>query len=254
MSEPNVPKLRVATYNVRACRGMDRQRSEARIAEVIAELSADIVGLQELDLSRQRSGGVDQAGLIAEQLGWHRYFHPAMRTGDEHYGDAVLSRYPLTLRRACDLPGPAPFYCRENRVAISMDVATPLGLVHIINTHFGLGRSERLLQARLLNDEWLGENPAETPLILLGDFNSLPGSRPYRALAQHLRDVRKLVQPNRSFRTFPTSLPSFAVDHIFVSPALHPLSLEVHRSPLARVASDHYPLVCELVQAETARG
>jgi endonuclease/exonuclease/phosphatase family metal-dependent hydrolase len=252
MNENAAPKLRVATYNVRACRGMDRRRSEARIAEVIAELSADIVGLQELDLSRQRSGEVDQTAVIAEQLGWQSYFHPAMRTGDEHYGDAVLSRYPLTLRRACDLPGPAPFYCRENRVAISMDVATPLGTVHVINTHFGLGRSERLLQARLLNDQWLGENPAGIPLILLGDFNSLPGSRPYRALAQHLRDVRKLVEPARPFRTFPTSFPSFAVDHIFINGALHPLSLEVHRSPLARVASDHYPLVCELVQAEHA--
>jgi len=249
MTGPAAPKLRVATYNVHACRGMDRRRSEARIAEVIAELSADIVGLQELDLSRERSGGVDQTGLIAAQLGWHHYFHPAMRTGDEHYGDAVLSRYPLTLRRACDLPGPAPFYCRESRVAISMDVETPLGLVHVINTHFGLGRSERLLQAQLLNHEWLGANPAETPLILLGDFNSLPGSRTHRTLAQHLRDVRKLVAPVRAFRTFPTSFPSFAVDHIFINAALHPLSLDVHRSPLARVASDHYPLVAEFVRA-----
>ncbi|MCA1658686.1 MAG: endonuclease/exonuclease/phosphatase family protein [Verrucomicrobiaceae bacterium] len=252
MSELNAPTLRVVTYNVRACRGMDDRRSEARIAEVIAELSADIVGLQELDLSRTRSGGVDQAGLIAKQLGWHYYFHPAMRTGDEHYGDAVLSRYRLTLRRACDLPGPAPFYCRENRIAISVDVESPLGPVHIINTHFGLGRSERLQQAELLNTEWLGENPKETPLVLLGDFNSLPGSRPHRVLSQHLQDVRKLVEPARSFRTFPTSFPSFAVDHIFISAALHPLSLEVHRSPLARLASDHYPLVCELEQAETA--
>lgn len=249
MSELNAPKLRVATYNVRACRGMDRRRSEARIAEVIAELSADIVGLQELDLSRRRSGGVDQTALIAGQLGWHYYFHPAIRTGDEHYGDAVLSRYPLTLRRVCDLPGPAPFYCRENRVAISIDVETPLGPIHVINTHFGLGRSERLLQAELLNDEWLGENPPSTPLVLLGDFNSLPGSRPYRALARHLRDVRKLVEPARSFRTFPTSFPSFAVDHIFINAALRPLNLEVHRSPLARVASDHYPLVAEFIRA-----
>ena len=254
MSGSNAPKLRVATYNVRACRGMDRRRSEVRIAKVIEELSADIVGLQELDLGRQRSGQVDQTGLIAEQLGWHYYFHPAIRNGDEHYGDAVLSRYPLTLRRGCDLPGPAPFYCRENRVAISMDVETPLGHVHVINTHFGLGGRERLLQAQLLNDEWLSENPPETPLILLGDLNSLPGSRPYRALTQHLRDVRQLVEPARPFRTFPTAFPSLAVDHIFINAALNPLSLEVHRSPLARVASDHYPLVCELVQGETGSG
>jgi endonuclease/exonuclease/phosphatase family metal-dependent hydrolase len=111
-----------------------------------------------------------------------------------------------------------------------------------------------LFQAGLLNDEWIAENPGETPLVLLGDFNSLPGSRPHRALAQHLRDVRQLVQPGRSWRTFPTSLPAFAVDHIFINAALRPLSLEVHRSPLARVASDHYPLVCELVRAQDAGG
>jgi endonuclease/exonuclease/phosphatase family metal-dependent hydrolase len=248
MSEPSASKLRVATYNVHACCGMDRQRSEARIAEVIAELGADIVGLQELDLSRPRSRGVDQAGVIAEQLGWHRYFHPAMRTGEEHYGNAILSRYPLTLRQACDLPGAGTFYCRESRVAISMDVETPLGVVHIINTHFGLGRSERLRQAQLLNEEWLAAGSSETPLILLGDFNSLPGSRTHRTLVQHLRDVRKLVSPVRSFRTFPTSFPAFAVDHIFVNAALQPLGLDVHRSPLARVASDHYPLVAEFAR------
>ena len=249
MSVPDSSKLRVATYNVHGCCGMDRHRSETRIAEVIAELGVDLVGLQELDLSRTRSGGVDQAGLIAERLGWHRYFHPAMQTGAEHYGNAILSRYPLALRQACALPGTGTFYCRESRVAISMDVETPLGPVHIINTHFGLGRSERLLQAQLLNDELLATGSADTPLILLGDFNSLPGSRTHRALATHLRDARKLVAPVRAFRTFPTSFPAFAVDHIFVNAALHALGLDVHRSPLARVASDHYPLVAEFVRA-----
>ena len=249
MSERSSSNLRVATYNVHACQGLDRQRSETRIAEVIAELGVDLIGLQELDLSRARSAGVDQAGLIAEKLGWHRYFHAAMQTGEEHYGNAILSRYPLTLRHACPLPGTGTFYCRESRVAISMDVETPLGVIHIINTHFGLGRSERLLQAQLLNQEWLANGARETPLILLGDFNSLPGSRTHRALAQHLRDVRKLVAPVRAFRTFPTSFPAFAVDHIFVNAALHPLGLDVHRSPLARVASDHYPLIAEFTRA-----
>jgi endonuclease/exonuclease/phosphatase family metal-dependent hydrolase len=121
--------------------------------------------------------------------------------------------------------------------------------VHIIKTHFGLGRGERLLQAQLLNDELLATGPTDMPLILLGDFNSLPGSRTHRALGKHLRDTRKLVAPVRAFRTFPTSFPAFAVDHIFVNTALHPLGLDVHRSPRARVASDHYPLVAELARA-----
>ena len=109
---------------------MDRQRSEARIAEVIAESSVDIVGLQELDLGRRRSAGVDQTRIIAEQLGWYSHFHPAMRRSDEHYGNAILSRYQLSLRRAVELPGRPPFFCRESRAAIKVNVETNLGKVH----------------------------------------------------------------------------------------------------------------------------
>ena len=250
MNETFAPKLRVATYNVHGCVGMDRQRSETRIAEVIAELSVDIVGLQELDLRRTRSAGVDQTGMIAEQLGWHSHFHPAMRRGDEHYGNAVLSCYPLSFRRAAELPGTAPFFCRENRAAIGMDVETNLGTVHIINTHLGLGRGERLLQAHLFTSaEWHAAIVRDAPLILLGDFNSLPGSLPHRALTRYLRDVRELVRATRPIGTFPTWFPALAVDHIFVNAALQPLSLTVHRSTVARIASDHFPLVAELAPA-----
>ena len=247
MIEMSTPNLRIATYNVHGCVGMDRQRSEARIAEVIAQLSVDIVGLQELDLRRRRSACVDQTGMIAEQLGWHSHFHPAMRRDDEHYGNAVLSRYPLSFRRAAELPGTAPFFCRENRAAIEVDVETNIGAVHIINTHLGLGWRERLLQAQLFTSaEWHAAIAGNAPLILLGDFNSLPGSGPYRALTRHLRNVRELVRATRPIGTFPTWFPALAVDHIFVNAALHPVSLTVHRSPAARIASDHFPLVAEV--------
>lgn len=250
MSERTAPKLRVATYNVHGCVGTDRRRSEARIAEVIANLAVDIVGLQELDLSRERSEGVDQTRILAEKLGWHHYFHPAMRRGDEHYGHAILSRYPLTLLRATSLPGNSPFFCREERAAITMDAATDIGVVRIVNTHLGLGRRERLRQAELLtSDEWLADIASDTPLILLGDFNSLPGSRPYRRLSRHLRDVRRVLYPARPCRTFPTPFPVFAVDHIFVNAALRPVSLAVNRTPLSRLSSDHFPLVAELLPA-----
>ncbi|HSH39379.1 MAG TPA: endonuclease/exonuclease/phosphatase family protein, partial [Chthoniobacterales bacterium] len=138
MRESAKPKLRVATYNVHGCVGMDRQRSESRIAEVIASLSADIVGLQELDQNRARSAAVDQAGAIAKQLGWHHFFHPAMRKAEELYGDAILSRYPIRVRHAMELPGKPPWYCRETRGITWTEAETPLGLLHIVNTHFGL--------------------------------------------------------------------------------------------------------------------
>src|SRR5205814_203711 len=174
---------------------MDRQRSEARIAEVIAESSVDIVGLQELDLGRRRSAGVDQTRIIAEQLGWYSHFHPAMRRSDEHYGNAILSRYQLSLRRAVELPGRPPFFCRESRAAIKVNVETNLGKVHIINTHLGLGWRERVSQAQLFTSaEWRAAIASDIPLILLGDFNSLRGSGPYRTLTRCLRDVRELVE------------------------------------------------------------
>ena len=252
MTEKDVAptKIRVATYNVHGCVGMDRQRSESRIADVIASLSADIVGLQELDQNRARSGAIDQAAVIAKQLGWHHYFPPAMRRAEELYGDAILSRYPITVRHAVELPGPAPWYCRETRGITWAEAQTPLGTVHIVNTHFGLGRFERMLQARLLTGaEWLGSVTPDMPVIVLGDFNSVPWSRAYRLIARELRDVRRLVASPFSIRPYPTKFPLLAVDHIFITPALRALSMHVHRDAVARIASDHFPLVADLVRS-----
>jgi endonuclease/exonuclease/phosphatase family metal-dependent hydrolase len=240
-------RLRVATYNVRSCRGMDGRRSEQRIAEVIASLEVDVIGLQELDLGRRRSAGVDQAALIAERLGWHRYFHAAMRVADEHYGDAILSRYPMQLRQARELPSVMTRVCPESRAAIWVEIETPAGPVQVINTHLGLGRRERLMQAQLLaGPEWLGRVQPADPLILMGDFNSLPGSPPFQLLTQQLRDTRTLVSPPRKLRTFPTRFPALAVDHIFVNDRLHVSSLTVVRNAETRIASDHFPMVADL--------
>jgi endonuclease/exonuclease/phosphatase family metal-dependent hydrolase len=188
--------------------------------------------------------------MIAEQLGWYSHFHPAMRMGDEHYGNAILSRYQLNFRRAIELPGRPPFFCRENRVAIEVAIATNLGQVHIINTHLGLGWRERVVQAQLFTTaEWRAAIASNKPLILIGDFNSLRGSQPYRTLNRHLRDVRELIHATGPIGTFPTRFPVLAVDHIFVNGSVEPVSLTVHRSPLARIASDHFPLMAEFVRS-----
>jgi endonuclease/exonuclease/phosphatase family metal-dependent hydrolase len=240
--------LRVATYNVRGCVGVDRRRSETRIAEVIASLRADIVGLQEIDRGRARSAGLDQAAAIAEQLGWHFVFHPAMQRAEEQYGNAIVSRFPLRLERVCALVGRGAWYCRETRAALWAEAETSVGTVHVINTHFGLGPAERLRQAeQLASEDWIGAAPDHLPLVLLGDFNNLPRGPAYRALTSRLRDTRMLLSART--RTFPTPFPLAAVDHIFINAALHPVALQVHRTPLARIASDHYPLVAELALA-----
>jgi endonuclease/exonuclease/phosphatase family metal-dependent hydrolase len=132
-------------------------------------------------------------------------------------------------RRAVELPGRPPFFCRENRAAIEVNIETGLGNVHIINTHLGLGWRERFVQAQLFTSvEWRAAIAGDTPLILLGDFNSLRGSRPYRTLNRHLRDVREFIQATGPMRTFPTRFPTPTVDHIFVNEAIQPLSVTVH--------------------------
>lgn len=219
---------------------------------MIASMSVDAVALQELDLGRSRSAGVDQAQLIAAELGWDRLFHPAMRYADEQYGNAILSRHPLALLEAVQLPGEGSWYCREKRVAIWAAIETELGRVHVINTHFGLGRTDRLLQAQALGGK-LAAASKDEPLLLLGDFNSRTASRSINLLRTHLRSVRALLPAAGLCRTFPTRFPVVAVDHIFVNEVLRPEALRVHRTPLARLASDHYPLVAELTRTKSPR-
>ncbi|HEV2842338.1 MAG TPA: endonuclease/exonuclease/phosphatase family protein [Chthoniobacterales bacterium] len=250
MSGNDGERLRVATYNVHGCRGMDARRSEERVAEVIAMLNVDVIGLQELDLNRRRSAGIDQAAVIAEQLGWHRFFHPALRREDEQYGDAILSRYPMRLRKAQELPSVTTRVCPESRAAIWVEIKTAGGMVQVINTHLGLGRRERFMQAQLLaGPEWLGSVETHDPLVLLGDFNSLPASPAFQLLARQLRDVRTLVSPAPSLRTYPTRLPLLAVDHILVNERLRVDSVKVVRNAATRIASDHFPLVADLRRA-----
>ena len=88
-----------------------------------------------------------------------------------------------------------------------MNIETNLGKVHIINTHLGLGWRERLVQAQLFTSaEWRAAIADDTPLILLGDFNSLPGSRPYRTLNRHLRDVRELIRATETNSHLPDAV------------------------------------------------
>ena len=137
--------------------------------------------------------------------------------------------------------------CPETRAAIWVEIETANGAVQVINTHLGLGRRERLMQADLLAGlEWVGRVGSGDPLIMLGDFNTLPKSAPFQLLVRQLRDVRTLIKPSPRLRTFPTHYPLLAVDHIFVNEWLHPTSATVVRNAATRLASDHFPLVAHL--------
>ncbi|TNC05058.1 endonuclease/exonuclease/phosphatase family protein [Methylobacterium terricola] len=243
--------LRVLTYNVRRCLGADGRLAPERIAAVIAACRPDVVALQELDVGRARSGGIDQATVIAGHLGMRSHFHPAMRVSDELYGDAILTALPSRLVRAKALPGHDG--C-EPRGALWAAVVAGGTEVQVVTTHLGLGRAERRAQAEaLLGPDFLGDPACRDPVVLLGDFNALPGSGVHRRLAARLPDAHGARAWTRP--TFPARLPLLRIDHVFVSRSVAVRAVRTVGGTLARVASDHLPLVADLdlAPAQAAR-
>jgi len=240
-------KLRILTYNVHRCIGVDRRVAPERIAQVIEDSKADVIALQEVDAGRARTGGIDQALLIARRLEMHVHFHPAWQLAEEQYGDAFLSRFPMRLVKAGPLPRPRNRLWRELRGALWTVIQIDHREIQAINTHLGLGPRERMLQTEaLFSDEWLGSTTCKPPLILCGDFNAFPNSAVHRRCLRTLRDVHRCLAVPRPRKTFPTRYPLASIDHVFLSAEFTVHHLEVLRTKLSRVASDHYPLLVEL--------
>ena len=236
--------MRVLTYNVHSCIGTDQQLAPERIAGVIAKANADVVCLQEIDLRRARTKHEDQAALIAEMLGMTFEFHPTITRDPEHFGDAILSRHPMTLKRKATfppVPNPIP---DEKRGAIWAEIEIEGMSWHVLNTHFGLGREERRLQAQHFNTEWIART-LPGPLVICGDFNSRPGSRVHSILSENVTDVFRRTKGRRP-RTFSTNLPVICLDYIYVSDNVAVDHAEVINDPITRLASDHFPLVAEV--------
>jgi endonuclease/exonuclease/phosphatase family metal-dependent hydrolase len=239
--------LRVMTYNVHSCIGMDGKLAPERIARVIARYAPDVVALQELDVGRARTESMDQAHLIARSLEMDFHFHPAMYIEEESYGDAILSHLPMRLVKAGALPGLSDKPRLEPRGALWVAVELDGIEHHVLNTHLGLLPRERRVQAEaLLGPDWLGHPDCRGPVVLCGDFNALPSSPVCRRLRTRLHDAQIELEGHRPRRTFSGRFPTARIDHVFVDPAIEVLDIEVPDTELARVASDHLPLIAEL--------
>jgi len=237
---------RLLTYNVHRCIGSDRRLSPERIASVIGAAEPDIVLLQELDVGRPRTGGIDQAHVIARELGMQLHFHAALHVLEERYGDAVLTARPSRLVRAGHLPGIVSRPKLEPRGALWAAVDLDGTDLQILTTHFGYLPEENLAQTEaLLGQEWLGHSECRDPLILAGDLNIVPWSRGYRRFSRRLRDAQLAAGGPMPQATYPARWPFLRIDHIFVSPSIRVLRTQVLRNADARVASDHLPLVLD---------
>jgi endonuclease/exonuclease/phosphatase family metal-dependent hydrolase len=234
------------TYNVHRCVGVDGRLDVGRVAAVIAQCRPDIVALQELDVCRPRTGGVDQAHAIANRLGMAFHFHAALQVQEERYGDAILTTAPLTLIKAAALPGSPAIRALEPRGALWLELEIDGRRLQVLNTHLGLVPHEQRAQARALaGPDWIGHAARRDPLILLGDFNATTRAATYRTLAGVLGDARQAAGTPRASPTFPSRFPMLAIDHVFVSAGIVVTHVEAFAAPLARAASDHLPLVVD---------
>lgn len=240
--------LRVMTYNIHSCTGIDGKVRPERIARVINSFDADVVAVQEIDAHRPRSGHHDQTQLIAGHLRMEHVFHALLEEEKERYGIAILARHPFkTIKSACLTPSHHR-YRHEARGAIwillEMEGRRP---VHIINTHFGLRKEERRQQTEiLLGRDWLGAIPNDEPVILCGDFNAGPRSFTCQQIQKRLRDVQEAASHHKPRATFSSVQPLVRIDHIFVSPHFSVERVHVPDTPSAMTASDHLPLCVEL--------
>lgn len=223
--------LTVATYNIHGAVGSDGKFMPERIVDVLREMSADIVALQEVPLGGTRFPNVLK--MLEEATGFAGVAGPTRRDLERRYGNAVLSRYPMRAKRAIDLS----FRGREPRGAVDADVDCHGHPLRVVATHLGLQLAERRDQIRRLLQVFDTER---MPVILMGDINEwFVWGRSLRWLVSHFQAVPAPA-------TFPSRLPIFALDRIWIRPRHRLVHVEVHRTPLARVASDHLPLIAHI--------
>jgi endonuclease/exonuclease/phosphatase family metal-dependent hydrolase len=214
--------LRIASYNVHACRGTDGRKDAARIVGVIEELGCDTIGLQEVDY---------RLDYIGRKLGMQAIPGLTLARHDGPFGNALLTRRKVLEVRRLGFT----YSRREPRNALDVDLEVNGETVRVIVTHLGLWPAERRYQVQQIL-KLLKETPSSERVVVLGDINEwLPLGRP-------LRWMNALFGRCPAERSFPSRWPLVALDRVWVRPRHALLALKAHRTPLAELASDHLPV------------
>lgn len=235
---PPLNAVRAASYNIRHGRGMDDRVDLERTAAVLAQLNADVIALQEVDLGVRRSGGINQPEWLGARLGMHPAFGSFLDYQGGRYGMAILSKWPLRAVRSLRLPDG-----NEPRVALVAELVRPDGeVLTVVNVHFDWVADDhfRYAQAEVVA-QFVAALP--NPYLVVGDCNDVPGSRTVQRFAALSRNAAK---PIAASNTFPSPAPTQEIDYVFAGPvgSWRAASAEVIAETLA---SDHRPLVAVLV-------
>lgn len=233
----------VASYNVHKCIGTDKVFDPIRIVHVISELNADIMALQEADKRfGDRIGLLDldflksETGLIPVPI------NTMSPQGHGWHGNALFLRNGKVKDiLQIKLPGVEP------RGALIVELEMQTGLIRIIAAHFGLLHHSRIQQAKLILS--ILEKRKVMPTIMVGDLNEWRiGRTSSLASLAPFFDLRLGTLPS-----FPSRFPVFALDRVFAFPQQLVSHIEIHNSPLARIASDHLPIKAEIDLAQATR-
>ncbi|MBI4416136.1 MAG: endonuclease/exonuclease/phosphatase family protein [Euryarchaeota archaeon] len=239
----------VMTYNIHQGFGSDGILDLGRIRDVVAAADADLVALQESDTARITSANVDSIRWLSVGLGYDEAYGPP--TSRQTFGVGLLSRFPIVTWEVVDLPS-----VEVQRVAVQAELRIGAETVTVVAVHFGLPREEREAQAAFLLER-LSQVPGRT--IVLGDLNSCPnGLCPGATVADTvyesfkaglLADVWTAAGTDKmdpAGFTWPAAAPDRRIDYVFFTAGVEIGAVQVPGTALARLASDHRPVVVQL--------
>jgi endonuclease/exonuclease/phosphatase family metal-dependent hydrolase len=234
-------KLRVVTYNIHRCRGLDGRTRPERIAAVLATINADIIALQEvIGASPLKPGHAAEIGA-ALGMGW--VMAPTRHLRNALFGNVVLSHFPVKHHQQYDLS----WKTCEARLAQRVDFDLTGGKVlHFYNVHLGTALLERREQAKKLA-AIVHDRRVAGPKIVLGDFNEWARGLARDVLAEKLHSIDLTKHLQRRW-TYPGVFPLVHLDHIYYEGArVEVQRVWLPRDRLSLMASDHLPLVADLL-------
>ena len=232
--------MRLLSWNIhKGIGGRDRRYSLQRIIDCIDHEHPDLVCLQEVDRLVGRSNFDDQPRLLGQSLNLQSTFQANVPVSNGTYGNLILSRWAVGSTHRISLKRGI----RKSRGAQLIHVETPEGALHLVNTHLGLDERERHWQIDFLLDHELFQSSRVMPTFIAGDFNDWRNTLAEQSLANH--GFQQVTSPPSEYRSFPSWLPVGGLDKVFVRGEVTTERVKVVRTSLARVASDHLPIVVD---------